>query len=239
MDHLLRYKWLRLAYLCVALIIVNILVIYFFDINVSRVFRWVSTFIFLAFFFHHDGYTDKMAFLIMLLFLIRDGCIINYENEFFRTASFFVTNAAYFLLILLNAYKTKLISYNPIIVVFALVMIGLNGFNLYYLSDVIIAGLDNTIQFYLFFLQGMLLIILGLVAFTYNDRFDGNTSLQFLYFSFCLILCDLSGLAAYFFKWQIAYYPERIFYLMSLAMFLNFAFNNQVSERESPLFMKK
>ena len=85
----------------------------------------------------------------------------------------------------------------------------------------------------------MLLIILGLVAFTYNDRFDGNTSLQFLYFSFCLILCDLSGLAAYFFKWKIAYYPERIFYLMSLAMFLNFAFNNQVSERESPLFMKK
>lgn len=101
-----------------------------------------------------SGVQGFMDFSILILFLIRDGFILQYEWAIHKTSAFILTNIAYVLLLLINARKTKFILYNPVLVVFTMAMIGLNAFNLYYLSDVIWAGLDNNLQFILFFLQG-------------------------------------------------------------------------------------
>lgn len=153
-----------------------------------------------------------------------------------KTISFFVTNVAYFLLVALHFKNVKLVTNNPVLMVFAVALLALNAFNLYYLSDVILEGLDNRIQFVFFFTQGVFLITLGLIAFAYNDRYLGHTPLLFLYFSFCLILCDLSGLAAYFFKWEVAFIPERIFYLLSIALLVNYSINTSAIIEESNIF---
>ena len=236
MQFILRYQWKRLAYLTAFFIVLNISVIYFFSIEVSRIIRWFSLLLLILFLFHHRGHSEMPVFFILLLLLIRDGCIIQYEVPFFKTLSFSLTCIAYGWMIHLIRRKLKLSIANPVLLVFAIVMIGLNAFNLYYLSDAIWNGLDNNLQFGLFFMQGVMLILLGLAAFVYNDRYTGASPLLFLYFSFSLILCDLAGLAAYFFKWEIAYFPERIFYILSIALLVNYAIGIQKSERESVFF---
>lgn len=239
MKLILRYKWLRTAYFCMTLIIGNILIIYFFDIQVSRMARWLSTLLFLLFFYHHGGLRNRLIFFVFILFLLKDGLIINYEDSFHKTLAFIISNLAYVLLSLIPIKKVKIIAKNPVLIVFAIAMIGLNAFNIYYLSDVIFESLDNQLQLGLFFLQGVLLIFLGLIAFAYNDRYDGDTPLLFLYFSFCLILCDLSGLGSYFFKWEIAYFPERIFYLLSLALLVTFTITKNEERQERLIFLAK
>ena len=238
MEFILKNQWRRLAIVCAVLLFLNVIVIAFFDIHISRWVRWISTFILTAFLFHHRGYRDLWIFSILILFLIRDGFILQYEWAIHKTSAFILTNIAYVLLLLINARKTKFILYNPVLVVFTMAMIGLNAFNLYYLSDVIWAGLDNNLQFILFFLQGVFLIVLGLMAFIYNDRFEGKSPLLFLIFTFCLILCDLSGLAAYFYQWEVAYFPERIFYVLSLTLLVNYSLNRSTEEQESLLYSK-
>ena len=239
MEFILRYKWARLAYLTTILILINVTTIYFFDIQVSRIIRVSSTVVFLLFFIHQRGFQDKLIFTILLLFFLKDIFIVDYEISLNKTFAFLVCNVTYLLLGYINFKKVKLMTKNPMLMVFAFAMIALNAFNLYYLSDVILMGLNNSIQFALFFTQGVLLITLGLIAFAYNDRYDGNTPLLFLYFSFCLILCDLSGLASYFFEWEVAYFPERIFYLLSIALLINFSFNRSFESRESLLFLEQ
>lgn len=232
MDFILRNQWTRLALFSALVLIVNFIVVYFFDTDVSRMARWISTFIFLIFLFRVHGKRDHWVLLILLLFLTRDGCIINYELPIYKTMAFLLTNLSYMALILLVLRKIKVKNYNPVILLFTVALVALNGFNLFYLSDVIMQGLDNVLQNMFFFMQGLFLIVLGILAFTYNDRYPGHSPLLFLYFTFTLILSDLSGLAAYFFQWEVAYFPERIFYLLSLTLLVNFSINRNRLEAD-------
>ena len=182
----------------------NVIVIAFFDIHISRWVRWISTFILTAFLFHHRGYRDLWIFQSWFFFDTR-WFYPPVRWAIHKTSAFILTNC----LCITVAYQCKKNEIHPLQSrpgSFTMAMIGLNTFNLYYLSDVIWAGLDNNLQFILFFCRG-LLIVLGLMAFIYNDRFEGKTPF-FLIFTFCLILCDLSGLAAYFYQWEVAYFPN-------------------------------
>ena len=136
-------------------------------------------------------------------------------------------------------HVVKISKSTPLIILLVIILIALNVFNVYYLSDIIRAGLDTQLQYILFFVQGGILILLGFAAFMYNERFQGKTPLIYLYMVLCFVLSDCFGLAAYFYEAQAAYFPERIFYLLGIVFLVNFALNTKKQKEEGKSLAEK
>jgi len=231
----LRSKDALLFFLVVVLIAVNAVVISKFDIEISRMVRVFTAFTFFVFFVFFRNYWKGFVFLALILFTLRDLLIVNYETSFYKTSSFIFTILAYTTLIYYGLPKLKITKLTPSLVAFILAFVGLNLFNLYYLSEILTNNLDNGLQLVLFYIQGIVLLILAFVAYLYYDRFFGKTPLHYLFFVICFVFCDLGGLAGYFYEIEVAYYFERFFYILGLYLLVNFAFTVASAENESEL----
>lgn len=214
-----------LLWLCAVLIILNILVIQFTSMGTSRVIRLLSTFIFFAYFMNRQGFWKKSLLLAFVFFLFRDVFIIQYEVSLNKTASFIFTILSYGVLCLAIAPSLKLKKSTPALIGIGLVLVLLNIFNVYYLSDIVMAQLNNELQYNLFFIQGGMLLVLGIVGFLFNDLYEGKTSLYYLLMAFSFVLSDCFGLAAYYYGAEAAFFPERIFYLFALVLLVRFSLN--------------
>ena len=233
-------KYIKLTIMAVMLLVLNIFVVQYFEIDKSRILRVISVLSLLFFFLYYKTYSEKLILVALTLFTIRDIMILDYENSLFKTIFFILTIMAYSSILLITIKKLKISKSTPIIILLVSVLILLNVFNVYYLSDIIKSGLDNKLQFTLFFIQGAVLIVLGFAAFMYNEHFQGKTPLIYLYMVLCFVLSDCFGLGAYFYKAQLAYFPERIFYLLAIVFLVNFAINTKTQKEEGiPLTEKE
>ena len=232
-------RYLKLTILAVILLIVNMLVIHYLEIDKSRVLRVISILSLFVFFLYYKTHSEKLVFFALLLFMVRDKMILDYESSLLKTISFILTIAGYISILLLTIKKLKISKSTPLIILLVIILIALNVFNVYYLSDIIRAGLDTQLQYILFFVQDGILILLGLAAFMYNERFQGKTPLIYLYMVLCFVLSDCFGLAAYFYEAQAAYFPERIFYLLGIVFLVNFALNTKKQKEEGKSLAEK
>ena len=232
-------RYLKLTILAVILLIVNMLVIHYLEIDKSRVLRVISILSLFVFFLYYKTHSEKLVLFALLLFMVRDKMILDYESSLLKTISFILTIAGYISILLLTIKKLKISKSTPLIILLVIILIALNVFNVYYLSDIIRAGLDTQLQYILFFVQGGILILLGFAAFMYNERFQGKTPLIYLYMVLCFVLSDCFGLAAYFYEAQAAYFPERIFYLLGIVFLVNFALNTKKQKEEGKSLAEK
>ena len=191
-------RYLKLTILAVILLIVNMLVIHYLEIDKSRVLRVISILSLFVFFLYYKTHSEKLVLFALLLFMVRDKMILDYESSLLKTISFILTIAGYISILLLTIKKLKISKSTPLIILLVIILIALNVFNVYYLSDIIRAGLDTQLQYILFFVQGGILILLGFAAFMYNERFQGKTPLIYLYMVLCFVLSDCFGLASLF-----------------------------------------
>lgn len=231
----LRSKNGALLFLVVFLIAINAIIISKFEIEISRMVRVLTAFTFFIFFIFYRNYWKGFVFLALILFTLRDLFIINYELSAYKTSSFIFTIFAYATLIYYVIPKLKIIKFTTSLALFILILVGLNLFNLYYLSEILTDKLENGLQLILFYLQGCILLILAFVAYWYYDRFFGKTPLHYLFFVLCFVFSDLSGLAAYFYEIEVAFYFERFFYILGLYLLVNFAFTVTHPENEGKL----
>ena len=232
-------RYLKLTILAVILLIVNMLVIHYLEIDKSRVLRVISIVSLFVFFLYYKTHSEKLVLFALLLFMVRDKMILDYESSLLKTISFILTIAGYISILLLTIKKLKISKSTPLIILLVIILIALNVFNVYYLSDIIRAGLDTQLQYILFFVQGGILRLLGFAAFMYNERFQGKTPLIYLYMVLCFVLSDCFGLAAYFYEAQAAYFPERIFYLLGIVFLVNFALNTKKQKEEGKSLAEK
>ncbi|WP_339611437.1 hypothetical protein [uncultured Planktosalinus sp.] len=221
--------------LVVIFIGLNMIVISKFEIEISRMVRVLTAFTFFTFFVFYKKYWIGFVFFALILFTLRDLLIVNYEMSSYKTSSFIFTILAYIALIYYGIKKLKITKFTSPIAVFITILVCLNLFNMYYLSEILTDKLDNGLQLVLFYLQGGILLILAFIAYLYYDRFFGKTPLHYLFFVLCFVFSDLSGLAAYFYEIDVAFYFERIFYILGLYLLVNFAFTVASSENESEL----
>ncbi len=235
MEINLPHKSFQLFILGFLLVLINVFIIFNYDIDISRLARVSTTFFLFLFFLFYKKYWQGFIFIALILFTVRDIMMINYEESFYKTSVFFFTIVAYIALISYSLKKMQLSRFTPLLVVYTLLMVALNVFNVFYLSDVIQEGLDNTLQLALFYVQGGILLFLGIVGYMYYDRFFGKMPLYYLYFVLCFIFSDLSGLAAYFFHIDFAYFVERTFYILGLLLLVNFNFNANAEHTEKYL----
>ncbi len=194
-----------------------------YDIGWSRLFRLGTYFIFFLYFIVQSGWKYGRLLAIFSLFLIRDVSVLFYEVPIAKTIGFLVTIAAYSLITLMVFKKIKIFIRTSLVFLFVVVILGLNVFNVLYLSEAIQPGLDNNLQLVLFILQGAIMMIMALAGYLYHDRIRGKLPLVYLYLTLSLVFADLCGLAAYFFEFKAAFYPERLFYLISLTLLSYYA----------------
>ncbi|MEX2350093.1 MAG: hypothetical protein WD554_04380 [Flavobacteriaceae bacterium] len=232
-------KYTLLFLLFVLLLVLNIVVITNSSLEISRMVRVLSTFAIFCFFIYYKKYWQGFVFLALVLFTVRDIFIINYEISNYKTASFIFTILAYLVLAYFALKKFKFKKSTPIILSYMVAMVGLNIFNLYYLSDPLTDKLDNETQLALFYVQGGVLLLLGFAAYMYYDRFFGKTPLHYLFFVICFIFSDLCGLAAYFYEIEAAFYLERSFYILALYLLVNFVFTLASAKGEGELDLKR
>ncbi len=231
-NNYLPNKHVLLFVITLVLIATNLMVIKFYEIETSRMIRLLSTFLYFIFFIIYKKYWISFVFLSLILFIIRDLFIINYEIPTYKTATFVFTIFAYFSLIYHSVKKLNFSRFSPVILIFVVLLFSVNLFNLYYLAEVLKNGIDNQIQLLLFYIQGGVLLILGFTAYLYYDKYYGKTPLHYLFFVICFVFCDLSGLAAYFYHINSAFYFERFFYIMGLFLLVNFMFTATIPENE-------
>ncbi len=231
----LRSKDILLFIVVLVLIAINTIAITKFNIEISRMVRVLTAFTFFVFFVFFRNFWKGFIFLALILFILRDLFILNYEISSYKTSAFIFTILAYTALIYYGLQKLKIIKFTPALIVFILAFVSLNLFNLYYLSEILSNNLDNGLQLTLFYIQGIVLLILAFVAYLYYDRFFGKTPLHYLFFVICFVFCDLSGLAGYFYEIEVAYYFERFFYVLGLYLLVNFAFTVASAGNEGEL----
>ncbi|OAB75816.1 hypothetical protein [Cochleicola gelatinilyticus] len=217
--------FLQLTVFCVIFILINIATVYAFDVQTNRLVRVITSLLLFIFFILNKGYVRGYLFVAFICLTLRDILMLAYEDPINKTFTFLLTIFAYTMLSYGNIKKLKFSRSTPLIILLALSLIGLNAFNVYYLSDVIKEGLDTSFQYILFFIQGGIIIVLGFVGFMYNERYEGKTPLIFLYMVLCFILADLCALAAYFFNIEITYFPERTLYILALVLLVNYMLN--------------
>ena len=229
---------LGLLHLSILLILANLAVIYFFDLETSRTVRMGSCLGLFVYVLVTRGFHKSILLLGLFLMLARDATVLAYELPVFRTLSLVCTILVYgtigfFIFKRLPTFKIDLR-----MMWFTIAIIVLNVFNVYYLSDIIIPVLDNDVQLFLFFIQSAVMLFMGFFAFLYNETYDGKQSLILLLSVFAFIFSDLSGLAAYFFGYEPAYYAERVFYLIAAALLVDYLIHfspveDQLSELNS------
>jgi len=221
-----------LSILAVLLVLLNTLAIYFFDLETSRVFRMGSSLLIFIFFVLKKGYVQRILSLAFILFLFRDLFILDYEVITNKTFSFYMSILAYASLTFVSLKKTQILKSKASIILFGVILIGVNIFNVYYLSDIIMGALDNSLQYGLFFVQGAVLLFFGTVAGLYFNRYTGKIPLYYLYFTVCFIFSDIFGLAAYFFDIDFAFYPERILYILALLVMTAFMLEKNQQKKD-------
>ncbi|MAZ73955.1 MAG: hypothetical protein CMC70_12500 [Flavobacteriaceae bacterium] len=218
---------LGLLQLGILLIIVNFIVIYFFNIEVSRTVRMISCVALFGYLFFKSGLKKNLLVLGFLLLFARDVAVLFYESPLFKTISLLCTVLVYTTVCLFIFRRLPMVRFSMTVILFGLGIIILNIFNVFYLSDIIIPSLDNDIQLILFFTQSAVMLFMGLFAFLYNESYEGKQSLHLLLCVIAFIFSDLGGLAAYFFGYEPAYYAERTCYLIAASLLVDYIINFQ------------
>ncbi len=221
---------LGLLHLGILLILVNVSVIFFYDIEVSRTVRLASFIALLGYLFFKSGIKKNLLVMALLFLLVRDVAVLFYESPLFKTISLLCTILVYTTICLFTFRRLPMVRFSMTVVVFSIVILILNIFNVYYLSDIIIPSLDNDVQLILFFIQSAVMLFMGLFAFLYNESYEGKQSLHLLFCVLAFIFSDLGGLAAYFFGFEPAFYAERIFYIIAASFIIDYTINFKPAE---------
>ncbi len=218
---------LGLLHLGILLIILNVLVIFFYEIEISRTVRLASCITLVCYLLFKAGLKRNFLILALLFLLARDTAVLSYETPIFKTISLLCTVLVYTAICLFTFRRLPMVRFSMMVILFGLGIIVLNIFNVFYLSDIIIPSLDNDAQLILFFTQSAVMLFMALFAFLYNESFEGKQSLHLLFCVLAFIFSDLGGLAAYFFGFESAYYAERIFYIIAASFMVDYIINFQ------------
>ncbi|RDK83251.1 hypothetical protein [Marinirhabdus gelatinilytica] len=225
-----------LLHLGILLVLLNLSVIFFFDIEISRAVRLFSSVAILLFVLFKNGFKKSLLFLGLLLLVAKDVSILFYESPLFKTISLLCTVSLYTVITLFVFRRLPVLRFSLTLVLFGLGIIVLNIFNVFYLSDIIIPSLDNDTQLILFFTQSAVMLFMALFGFLYNEAYEGKQSLNLLLCILAFIFSDLGGLAAYFLGYDPAYYAERAFYIIAVSYLAYYVVNfNQAADRVSEL----
>lgn len=209
----------RLPVLTLFLIGINLLAVSSQHLLLIRVARWLSIAIFSVYYYHISIQKSVVVLLILSTLLIRDTSLFFFEtvlgHRFYLIFGIIVYAA-----ICVRRYDIlKLIFLDKTLLLLTVVLIGLNTFALYKIAHSIQLGFRGPFEPSLFYVYGGLMILLGATAMVYNQIFNSNRSLIYVFFILCFLASDITSLFAYYFDFTFLYYVDKFSFILGLGLF--------------------
>ncbi len=228
-----NFLW-GLSTLATFLLFVNLASLYFLGVEGVRVIRLLSVAALFAFFYFKTERIKLSILFVLSLFFIREFFLVYYESTIGHSFYLIVGIAAYTAICYERREIIKKIIFNPTSFIISALLIGSNAFTIYKLSEIILSNGDSFFSPTLFYVYGALMISLSTIAVTYNNSYNSDRSLLFIFLAFCFIISDISSLFAYYFDFSFLYYIEKVAFFIGMSIFVYFG-SNTVIEREEQL----
>ena len=187
--------------------------------------RLISTFlVFLILIWKHRS--EKLLLSAILLLLMSDVLLLNYENMYINTATFPLRIAAYSTIVLVIFPEIKTLKMSIIQKVVFAIVFSLNIAMLYVLVDMIPEKYDYPHLNFLFYIYGS-------AAISYSNIYSDATAFFFTAGALCLVFSDIMSFIAYYLEFYEFYYPDRFFYILGIISLVKFA---TFSRNHEPVF---
>jgi hypothetical protein len=216
---------MRLLQLGVLIILVNLVVMYFFDIQITKIVGLLSSVLLLGYFLSKGGFRKTILSAAIIMLTLRDVAILFSGVPLVKSFSLLCTIVVYAVIGLFAYRRLHEIRFSNTVIALGIFMIALNIFNVFYFSDGVLPTLYDNTQIILLFIQGALLIFMGFFAFLYNETFVGKQSLYLLYCVMAFVFSDLSGLATAVLDYEPALYADRAFYFVAFCLLIDYILN--------------
>ncbi len=191
------------------LIIANFSAIYYLDNHTDRWFRFASTLIVL--FIYISKYLQSKRLLwIVILFTLCDFFLIYYEIPFLKNSVYVSRILAYLLLIQVIVPSLSKLKLNLITLSIAVFTIVIDLYLINEMAESLPASDQNFIFLVLFYLLGIISLVLGATCLSYLNRYSDKKAFFLVVVSFGFILSDIFYYNAYYLGFQEFFYLDRL-----------------------------
>ena len=222
---------ISLLLLGVFLVLINFLLMYFFNEMVDRLARCISTLIFFLIYIIQIKPKFRPV-IVFSLFLICDAALIFYEDPAFMTLTYISRMVAYSVLILNVSGDLKRIKFGKVQGFIAALVIALNVYMVTNVVDMVPEATNDLMYTLLFYVYVLILLVLAIVAISYHSRYSNLKSFYYLCACFSLIFSDLLYFILYYLHFEFFKYADRFFNIIGLMCFVVFLILKKDSEYE-------
>jgi len=225
-------KLQSLVFCAVVIAVLNILAISFLSPIPMRSLRLISTCLFLIYYTFFISGRNRYVVAILIALVARDYFYIYYEQGDYDYY-FFAFSILSYILLLIKQWR-KLIKYKfqaPSLVVGALLTLAF-AFMLIQLEQIASPAFREPEIVYPFYLFGSAIIALLLSSLYYYYRVGSRRSIIFCFLAYSWLITDVASCFAYYVSVYEMYYVERIAYVTSLLLLINYGLNTGLLDRE-------
>lgn len=225
-------KLSSLVFCAVVPAVLNILAISFLSPIPMRSVRLISTGLFLIYYTFFISGRNEYVVAILIALVARDFFYIHYEKDDYDYY-FFAFSILSYILLLIKQWR-KLIKYKfqtPSLLVGALLTFAF-AFMLIQLEEIASPEFREPGITYAFYIFGSAIIALLLSSLYYYYRVGSRRSIIFCFLAYSWLITDVASCFAYYVSVYEMYYLERIAYVASLFLLINYGLNTGLLDRE-------
>ena len=111
-------------------------------------------------------------------------------------------------------------------------LIAANTYTLYSIMDMLSYEFNDALEVGLFYFFGAVMMVMAVVAIGYNNKFNSNRSLLYIYLVFAFIFADVAALLAYYFGVPEFYYLDRLLVITGVLLLVNYGSNYKSAKEE-------
>ena len=223
---------IKYSLLIVFLLVLNLLVVAFYDLELSRGVRLLSIAVLFIYYILKKGIKNKWITLSLLIFLVKDICFQVYEMSWGYKLYLLLGALAYITLVAERIPKLRNTKLSSSLIVITLLLILANSYTLHMLMETLSYQFKDLLEISLFYFYGAMMIILGVTAIVYNNKYNSNRSLLYTFLAFSFIFSDIAALFAYYFGFEMFYFFDRFFFIIAMGLFVNYGLNYKSAQEE-------
>ncbi|MFD2825379.1 hypothetical protein ACFSYG_02760 [Leeuwenhoekiella polynyae] len=214
--------------------IVNLSIVAFMDLESSRFARFITILLFLVYFLVKKKVINFWTLSVLLFFTVRDVFFQFYEEPWGYKLYLIIGILCYTTIVLERMPKISEINIKPSVIVVTLLLVAANTYTLYIIMNMsmVMHTFHDNLEPLLLYGYGAAMMVLGVQAIAYNNKYNSNRSLLYTFFAFGFIFSDIAALFAYYFNFELFYFFDRFFFLVSLAMLVNYGLNFESVKEE-------
>jgi len=222
-------------YVFLALILIfNIGIIALFDLETSRFTRLATVFAFFVYYSINKKILNIWTVAALTLLFIRDIFFQFYEQGWGYKFYLIFGTLFYLTVVFERLPKFSELKFKPSVVLVTSLLVALNTYTLYIIMNMqmVTYTFHDSLEPILFYIYGAAMMVLGVQAILYNNKYNSNRSLLYTFFAFGFIFSDIAALFAYYFEFDMFYFFDRFFFIVATGLLVKYGLNFESVKEE-------